>query len=162
MAMRHIKLIAAAGALTGLALAAQAQTINLLGDYPRVHLKCPASVTEGGDVTLTVTVENYSCTDPLKVSRAIGGMFGNAGGTVAALGIWGPYKKSVSVNAPVADCDEDGDVLTPGKWGPTSIKVMNAPTGSGLANTAATVYFGLLSTIGQLRGTNACMTVVVP
>ena len=63
----------------------------LAADYDLdVDVQCPSSVQPGKTLTVTVKIENYSCSG-VKLTRYMSGLVVNKQGNLGNVGIYGPY-----------------------------------------------------------------------
>lgn len=125
-------------------------------------LKCPASVKAGTALKVTVTLENDNCEDPYSITRGIAGYYGNAGGTLADFGIWGPYEKTLSAwPVPKATCDAYDDVITPGRSAAKIVTIATIPAASPLVGKMANATFGVITDTGSSLASGSCVFNVV-
>lgn len=138
--------------LTILLFAGNAFALNLV-------VTCPASVTVGNPVNLTVKVYNYDCASSVSFSRVMKGLVGNAGGTMGGAGIWGPYAASVGTkNLAAANCSTPPPIPTQVTLWPSIISAAPAS----LANTMAMAYVEIISATGESLGGGSCMVEIKP
>lgn len=128
-----------------------------------VNIACPVSVAAGEALKVTAVVQNRDCVDDYSVVRGMAMLLGNEGGTLAGLGIWGPYQKVFSPwNVPKATCDEYDNVITPGTSTPKVVLVTTIPAAGNLANKMATVVFTVITGNGRTLAAGTCVVNVKP
>ena len=124
-----------------------------------VELTCPESIFSGDPLDVNAVISNYDCYDPVYTRKAIVALGGNSGGTLGALGLFGPYPRNFDIiMIPPAQCNQAGHAINPGR-NRISLNIVSSVPAS-MEGTMVGVAVEIITPSGDTTG-NSCMVEVI-
>lgn len=129
-------------------------------------LKCPATVKAGTSLSITATVSNEDCNNPMYINNSVLSLIGNSGN--ATIGLQGPFVTPLPMltTIPVAACKSVPYYPDHPEWGaqtvvtPTFHKFSNlvviAKVPKGMAGTLALVSAGMMDDNNNIHMIGSC------
>jgi hypothetical protein len=126
-----------------------------------VELNCPEVAYSGTPLDVSATLSNYYC-DSVSLSKAIVALGGNSGGTLGALGLYGPYPRPFvsPVIIGAAQCDHWGNPIRPRRV-TVDVNIVSSVPAS-LVDTMAGAAVTFIRTDNEEEGGDACVIEVAP